>query len=247
MKYRVDRSEQEVSKMFNSIAPNYDKLNTILSLGIDNYWRRVLLNKIKEERSAKVLDLACGTGDITTSLMEMGVEAVGLDIAEKMVEVAQKKSRERHTKLTKRGKRELMLPIYKVGSAESLPFEKESFDAVTIAFGARNFENLEEALLEVWRVLKGGGTLSILEFATPKNKIWNTLYSLYFNQLLPIIGKVVTGHPTAYLYLPNSVKEFPQYEELLDKLREANFTELSYRALTGGVALHYSAKKETSK
>lgn len=234
------RKEREtISGMFNKIAPKYDLLNRVLSLGIDKIWRARLVkdliskaNASSTSRHQSILDIACGTGDLTIALAKKGFSVTGADIAGKMLEIAQKKSFTINPK-----------PEYIIASADDLPFADNYFDAVTIAFGIRNFERRDLALSEIKRVLKKGGYLYILEFATPSNKIWGAIYRLYFLNILPAIGRAVSGDKSAYSYLPESVKAFPQYEKFIAEIDKAGFVSSKYVSLTGGVALLYSAKK----
>lgn len=159
--------------MFNSIAGKYDLLNHLLSLGIDKGWRRKLVRGLKSSPAKVILDLACGTGDLTIALYKNGFTVTGADLSVNMLQIARQKSE-------KLEKMEQPIPDYIECSAENLPFEDSSFDAVTISFGIRNFQNRDIALQEIFRVLKPDGRLAILEFATPKNWVWRTLFNTYF-------------------------------------------------------------------
>ncbi|MEN6617960.1 MAG: bifunctional demethylmenaquinone methyltransferase/2-methoxy-6-polyprenyl-1,4-benzoquinol methylase UbiE [Rikenellaceae bacterium] len=232
----LQRDSAVISSMFNSIAGKYDLLNHLLSLGIDRGWRRKLVKFVKSKSSGRVLDLACGTGDLTIALYKAGFEVVGADIADKMLDVAKAKSSRLVSGKT-------LPPVYLLASAEMIPLPDRSFDSVTIAFGIRNFENRGQSLLEIMRILNYDGFLSILEFATPKNILWRGLFNLYFLNILPLIGRLISKNVNAYNYLPNSVKSFPQYEEFCKELLEIGYTQVKYRSLTGGVAVLYTAKK----
>ncbi len=231
-----------ISAMFNNIAGSYDILNHLLSFGIDRYWRRVLVKRVIKRNPKKILDIACGTGDLTISLFKKGVEVTGLDIADKMIAIAKKKS----DKASKKYSAGTCIPNYICCSADELPFENSTFDAVTIGFGIRNFENRGESLLEIRRVLKKGGTLAILEFATPKNKLWRSLFNVYFLKVLPLVGKVISKDSHAYNYLPKSVESFPQYSEFAEELEHFGFESVDYQSLTGGVAILYIASRSRS-
>lgn len=226
--------------MFNGIAPHYDKLNHILSLNIDKYWRKVMVKFIKQEYKAggmpKVLDLACGTGDSSIALCKQGMNVTGADIAQKMLDIAILKN-------DKINKRYSPLPDYILASAEDLPFENEKFDATTISFGIRNFNNRDKCLQEILRVIKPGGVLAILEFAKPQNSIIRFFYNLYFNNLLPFIGKIVSKDKAAYKYLSDSVEAFPKFDSFCKEVEQAGFKEVKYKKLTFGICVLYTGKK----
>src|SRR3989339_18605 len=236
MNIKINKEREKISTMFNNIAGSYDLLNHLLSFGIDKRWRKRLIGRVLLKNPKTVLDIACGTGDLTLALFKKGVKVTGLDIAQKMMDVAEEKMA-RHIRKTQ--KTTLSKPEFVCASAESIPFENSTFDAVTIGFGIRNFENRGESLLEISRVLKKGGTLAILEFATPKNKIWRWFFNLYFLKILPFIGKIISKDNHAYSYLPQSVSTFPQYEEFASELENFGYVNIDYIALTGGVAILY--------
>lgn len=238
----LNKDRAGISAMFNNIAASYDILNHLLSFGIDRYWRGVLVKRLIKRRPKKVLDIACGTGDLTIAIYKKGVEVIGLDIADKMIAIAKKKSDKTFERFPTGAPR----PKYICGSADEIPFENSTFDAVTIGFGIRNFENRGESLLEIKRVLKSGGTLAILEFATPKNKLWRTLFNSYFLKILPLVGKIISKDNHAYNYLPKSVETFPQYSEFAGELEHFGFESVKYRSLTGGVAILYIANRTRS-
>jgi len=232
----LSKEHSNISDMFNSIAGKYDLLNHLLSLGIDKGWRRKLVRMLKQEGSKCVLDIACGTGDLTIALYKAGFKVTGVDLAVRMLEIAREKSKiimiEGHP-----------LPEYLEGTAENLPFSDSTFDAVTISFGIRNFQDRAESLKEINRVLGNNGKLAILEFATPRNFIWRAVFNAYFTFILPIIGRMISKDSGAYNYLPASVKEFPQYEVFCNEIKSAGFTNVSFKPLTGGVAVLYFAEK----
>ncbi len=232
----LQKDRESVSSMFNNIASKYDLLNHLLSLGIDKIWRRKLLKFVKANNPEKVLDLACGTGDMTIALSRAGFEVIGADIAEKMLDVARAKSKRINYK-------SITPPVYILASADSIPMPDDSFDSVTITFGIRNFENRKSSLQEILRVLKKGGHLAILEFATPKNRVWRLLFNFYFLNILPLIGRIISRDMKAYSYLPESVRQFPQYSDLCKEISDEGFSEVQYSSLTGGVAVLYTAKK----
>lgn len=236
MEKGLSKEHSAISAMFNSIAGKYDLLNHLLSLGIDKGWRKKLVKSLKSSSTKVILDLACGTGDLTIALYKEGFSVTGADLSVNMLEIARQKS-EKLEKTTQ------PIPDYVECSAENLPFGDSSFDAVTISFGIRNFQNRDIALQEIFRVLKPNGRLAILEFATPKNLVWRTLFNTYFSVILPVIGRIISKDTRAYRYLPESVKEFPQYETFCKEIERQGFKNINYKPLTGGVAVLYFAEK----
>ena len=222
--------------MFNGIARSYDFLNHLLSLGIDKYWRRVLINHVMLRMPAKALDIATGTGDIAISLYRKGISTTGVDIADQMIEIAIKKT-------SRLEQKEAPKPDFLIASADELPFAESSFQLVTIGFGIRNFENRKRSLDEIYRVLSSGGEIAILEFADPRNKLWRAVYRFYFHNILPLIGKLISKDMNAYTYLPESVNQFPQYAAFCKELTDAGFKNSSFKPLTGGVSVLYTALK----
>ena len=235
--YRPEGSKKEqVAEMFNAISPKYDALNRILSAGIDQSWRRQTLREIRATGALNVLDVATGTADLALALAKgiPGSRVVGVDISAGMLEVGRSKVRARDLE----GRVRLDL-----GDGEQLPYEESSFDAVTVAFGVRNFENLEQGLRDMRRVLQPGGTLAVLEFSQPTAWPLRSLYLFYFKNILPRIGRLVSKDASAYTYLPNSVQAFPYGEAFAAKLREAGFKSVRVRPLTFGIASLYLAIK----
>lgn len=217
--------------MFNDISERYDLLNHLLSFGIDRRWRKVLVKKIMEINPKDVLDVATGTGDLALAVaLATHARITGTDIAEKMLQIAEKKTSERG--LADRIR-------FVAADGESLPFSDHSFDAVTIAFGIRNFENPMAGLREFCRVLKPGGRVYILEFAMPRSHIVKWLYKGYFGKILPKIGSWISRHPQAYSYLPDSVEAFPHGENFLQMMQQTEFSELKAIPLSGGIAMLY--------
>lgn len=235
----LNKQSANISTMFNSIAPSYDKLNHILSLNIDKLWRRKMANYLAKNRgeNMRVLDIACGTGDSSITLYKRGFNVIGIDIAEEMLNIAKRKN------ATLKLYKNLALPEYILANADSLPFKDNSFFAVTISFGIRNFENREKALKEIYRVLQPGGILAILEFAKPRNRVVLALYNLYFNNILPIVGRLISKNKRAYNYLAESVEDFPKYEQFCSEIASCSYNEVKYKELSLGVALLYTAKK----
>lgn len=223
--------KNEVRQMFDSVARRYDLLNHLLSLGIDRRWRKRVVRTVAG--SAEVLDVATGTGDLALGMVRGGVgRVVGVDLSPGMVEVGQKK-------VAPYGDRIELV----VGDAEDLSFADGRFDAVTCAFGVRNFEHLEVGLREMCRVTKKGGVCVVLEFSTPRTAVWGALYRFYFHRILPVVGRWISGSRGAYTYLPQSVDVSVQGEAMLVLLAQVGFSTSSARRLTGGVATIYTATK----
>ena len=235
--YRPEGSKKEqVAAMFNAISPKYDALNRILSAGIDQSWRRKTLREIRATGALNLLDVATGTADLALALAKgiPGSRVVGVDISAGMLEVGRSKVRAKDLE----GRVRLDL-----GDGEQLPYEESSFDAVTVAFGVRNFENLEQGLRDMRRVLQPGGSLAVLEFSQPTAWPLRGLYLFYFKNILPRIGRLVSKDASAYTYLPNSVQAFPYCEAVAAKLREAGFSSVRVRPLNFGIASLYLAIK----
>ncbi len=219
--------------MFDSIAPVYDRLNHLLSFGIDRSWRRRLVRAVSSfcalrGGEVKVLDMACGTGDVSIALRRKGLDVVGADISENMLALARKKA-----------------PgiDFRYGDASELPFADRSFDAVTIAFGIRNFDKRAQCIRELHRVLKDGGMLAIAEFSIPRNRLWRGIYTLYFKNILPAVGRLVSKQAYAYSYLPESSFDFPAPEKFRAELSEGGFRAVTARSMTGGVSYLYIGRK----
>jgi demethylmenaquinone methyltransferase/2-methoxy-6-polyprenyl-1,4-benzoquinol methylase len=230
--------------MFNDIAPHYDFLNHFLSLHIDKWWRRALVRQVARLHPACLLDVATGTGDLALALYrKTNATVVGVDISEGMLAIAEKKARRRRPPLPSPAAGRRPALHWQTAAAEALPFAEHSFDAVTVAFGVRNFENRTKGLAEMFRVLQPGGTLAILEFAMPVAFPVKQGYGLYFRCVLPVMGRLFSRHRSAYHYLPASVVEFPQRHRFLHELQQAGFTDTGYRSLSCGIALLYVAKK----
>lgn len=224
-----------VASLFNKIAKHYDLLNHLLSFNIDKKWRRKALKNHISADTKFVLDIACGTGDFALQLIKHGAKrVVGVDISEEMIKVGQQK-------VIKRGLQSSI--ALQMGDSACLKFDSNTFDLVTVAFGVRNFENRAESLGEMLRVLRPQGEVIILEFSTPTKFPIKQLYRLYFKQILPLVGGIISGHRDAYQYLPNTVYAFPQGEQFLAEMRTAGFTNLSYRKMSFGIASVYYGKK----
>jgi demethylmenaquinone methyltransferase/2-methoxy-6-polyprenyl-1,4-benzoquinol methylase len=227
--------EAAVKEMFSGIAGRYDLLNHVLSLNIDKRWRRRVRHELSEilvREDAVVLDVACGTGDLSLELgRDTNAAVIGTDFCRPMLTVA-------------RGKNESSTEIpYVEADAMDLSFADNAFDAVTIAFGLRNLPNFENGLRELNRVLKPGGTIAILECSHPPLPGFRQLYHFYFGKVLPMIGGIVSGSPSAYKYLPDSVSKFPKQKELSALLEKTGFSSVRYQNLTGGIAALHTGRK----
>lgn len=219
--------------LFDDIAPTYDKLNHILSLNVDKSWRRKAVARIVSQKPSKVLDIACGTGDFTIALAQAGVpEVMGVDISEGMLEVGRQKVAA------------LGLNIeMKVDDSESLSLADDSVDAVSVAFGVRNFEHLQLGLNEMHRVIRPGGQVCVVELSVPSNPILLFGYKLYFLHVLPFFGGLVSGNRKAYKYLPVSVLNFPKPDAFCGMLREAGFKQVEAKAFTFGLCRMFTGIK----
>jgi len=238
--YSAEGSKKEqVAHMFNAISKRYDVLNRTLSLGIDVLWRRRTVAAVRKAGAKDILDVATGTADLAIALHRgiSGSRVQGVDISAGMLDVGREK-------ITRRGL-DPNIPLH-LGDGESLPFENASFDAVTVAFGVRNFEHLEQGLRDMKRVLRPGGSLAVLEFSQPESFPFRPLYFFYFKHILPTIGKWVSKDSSAYTYLPASVEAFPYGDAFAQKLKEAGFTQVSIHPLTFGVASLYVAHTESA-
>ncbi|PKA99276.1 demethylmenaquinone methyltransferase/2-methoxy-6-polyprenyl-1,4-benzoquinol methylase [Flavobacteriaceae bacterium MAR_2009_75] len=227
--------KDQVTKMFDTISGSYDGLNRVISFGIDIKWRNRVVDIIKASRPKTILDIATGTGDLAINLVKTGAESiVGLDISPGMLEVGKKKIE--HKNLNQ------AIEMV-VGDSENLPFSENSFDAITVAFGVRNFENLEKGLAEIYRVLATGGTFVVLETSVPTKSPYKQGYGFYTKNVLPVIGKLFSKDRSAYAYLSESASVFPHGEAFNNILRKIGFIEVENKPQTFGVASIYIAKK----
>lgn len=229
--------KEGIRKLFDNIAPNYDKLNHILSLNIDKGWRRKAVRElVNEHKPLKVLDVACGTGDFTIEIarkVASGSEVIGIDISDGMMAVGRKK-------ITDVG----VNAELKVADCENLPYEDNTFHRISVGFGVRNFEHLQLGLNEMYRVLTPGGKLVILELSVPSNSFIRWCYKLYFLKVLPAIGGFVSGDRCAYEYLPASVLDFPAPEKFISMMKDAGFDNVKHTPLTFGICRMYIGKKQ---
>jgi demethylmenaquinone methyltransferase/2-methoxy-6-polyprenyl-1,4-benzoquinol methylase len=229
------KKKEQIQHMFNDISGRYDFLNHFLSLGADFNWRRKFVSRLSGYKPRRVLDVATGTGDLALLISTLETEQVtGIDIAGSMLAIAKQKAAQKgfHEKLA-----------FVEGDAENLPFPDEIFDAVTVAFGVRNFEDLETGLSEMKRVLRPGGVMMILEFSHPESFPWKQGYGFYSKHVIPFIGKLISGNKQAYTYLPESVSAFPSGKDFLDIMAKAGMKNVSQHVLTFGVATIYAGEK----
>ena len=227
--------KEQVTKMFDNISENYDGLNRVISFGIDIKWRKKVVKIVKDSNPDTILDIATGTGDLAINLAEThATKITGLDISSGMLEVGKQKIK--HKGLD--SKIEMIL-----GDSENMPFEDDAFDAITVAFGVRNFETLENGLKEIYRVLKPGGTFVILETSIPTKFPYKQGYNFYSKNILPLIGKVFSKDRNAYKYLSESASVFPYGETLNNILREIGFINVEDFPQTLGVATIYKSSK----
>jgi demethylmenaquinone methyltransferase/2-methoxy-6-polyprenyl-1,4-benzoquinol methylase len=237
--YEVDGSKkQQVSKMFDNIAGKYDFLNHFLSLNMDKTWRRKMIAELNSVQPKTVLDVATGTGDVAINTIKQlkinDLKIEGVDISAEMLNVGRKK-------IQTEGLSERI--VLTLGDSEQLPYQGNKFDAVTVAFGVRNFENLERGIQEMYRVLRGGGKLVVLEFSKPTTFPFRQLYNFYFKNILPLIGKVTSQDDRAYTYLYESVQAFPDGENFLTVLNKIGFKDTQCKPLTLGICSIYVGYK----
>ena len=237
--YEAEGSKkQQVSKMFDNIAKHYDFLNHFLSLGIDKVWRRKMIAELKDVQPLLILDVATGTGDVAINTIKQlnitGLHIIGLDISPEMLNIGKKK-------IVTEGMSGTIDMI--VGDSENLPFENNKFDAITVAYGVRNFENLERGLSEMLRVLKPKGKLVVLEFSQPRVFPFRQLFNFYFKNILPLIGKMTSKDNRAYTYLYESVQAFPDGDNFLKVLEKTGFKNTACKSLTIGISSIYTAFK----
>ena len=233
----TDSKTGQVRQMFDSIAPAYDFMNRAMTLGIDRLWRRKAVRMLGKSQPQHILDVATGTGDLALLLHRMlkpkqGI--VGIDLSEGMLSVARRK-------VADAGLADAI--AFETGDCLNLRFADGSFDAVTVAYGVRNFEHLDQGYAEMHRVLAKGGVLCVVELSTPTGWLTRKLYDLYTLHIIPLVGRLVSHDVRAYRYLPESIAAVPQGESMLGIMRAAGFTECSYKALTFGTCTIYLATK----
>lgn len=228
--------KDQVANMFTNISETYDFLNHFLSAGIDIIWRRKAIKKLLEIKPSHILDVATGTGDFAFEAIKIlkPQKVTGVDISEGMLAIADKKINERG-----------LSDVFSVamGDSEALKFEKNTFDAITVAFGVRNYENLEVGLADMYRVLQPGGMIVVLEFSKPRKFPIKQVYSLYFNFITPFFGKLFSKDKRAYAYLPESVAAFPDREDFVKLLNKVGFRDTKFESLTFGISSIYTGLK----
>jgi demethylmenaquinone methyltransferase/2-methoxy-6-polyprenyl-1,4-benzoquinol methylase len=230
----MDNEKQHIGQLFDRIAGTYDGLNHVLSLNIDKRWRRRAIRMLAP--AEQVLDVAIGTADLTIEILRQGKaqHVTGIDLSHGMMAIGEQK-------VAKRGYAQQVQFDY--GSAQQMPYADSSFDTVTCAYGVRNFANMDEGLSEMYRVLRTGGELMVLEFSYPTNPVIRWGYDLYFTHILPFIGNLFSRDKGAYSYLNRSVKNFPYGEAFCRHLRKAGFTQIKATPLTFGISTIYTAVK----
>ena len=227
--------KKQVAMMFDRIAFRYDLMNHLLSFGIDVSWRKKMVATLRPHQPKTILDVATGTADVALLLSKLNPEKiVGLDISDEMLEIGRKKISE--------GRLGEMISLEN-GDSENLLFQSNKFDAATVAFGIRNFENLEKGLSEIYRVLKPGGHFVILEFSKPKTFPFKQLYHFYFTHVCPLLGQWITHDKQAYEYLHRSVSAFPEGNTLLSILKKTGFEQTQCKPLSFGISSLYTARK----
>lgn len=230
-----ESKKAQVGAMFDRIAKRYDLLNRVLSLGIDQSWRKKAVRTLKEINPQRILDVATGTGDFALALNKLNPKAIiGVDISEGMMNVGREK-------IAAKGLSDVI--SFEYGDSEQLQFDTDSFDAVTCAYGVRNFENLEAGLKEMCRVMRPSGRLAILEFSKPRSFPFKNIYNFYFTRLLPVMGEKVSKDSSAYQYLPASVQAFPDGADFCAILERCGFKDVKARPLTMGITTLYTASK----
>lgn len=233
---KKDESKKEqVEDMFDNIAHKYDFLNHLLSAGIDNTWRKKAIKHIAKYNPKITMDMASGTGDFAVDTVKfIDLEKlVALDLSDKMLEVGRQKSIKKAIKNID----------WLKGDSENISFKDNTFDAMTVGFGVRNFGNLEKGLSEMCRVLKNGAPLVVLEVSEPDNFPMKQIFAIHFNYILPFVGKIFSKDNRAYTYLPESVRAFPKGEEFVKILKKVGFKKVEYKALTFGICAMYTCEK----
>jgi demethylmenaquinone methyltransferase/2-methoxy-6-polyprenyl-1,4-benzoquinol methylase len=228
--------KEQVANMFNTISPQYDFLNHLLSGGIDIIWRKKAIKLLQNKGIKTMLDIATGTGDFAIEALKINPEKiVGVDISEGMLSFGQEKIKKMGLEKT--------IQLQK-GDSEKLPFSDNSFDAVIVSFGVRNFENLQKGLSDMFRVTKPGGYCLILEFSNPRSFPMKQLYTFYSKYCLPFLGKMISKDPSAYTYLPESVKAFPDGPDFIHIFKSVGYSETNWIPMTGGICSIYIGQKQ---
>ncbi len=234
--YGEGAKTEQVRQMFDAIAPAYDFMNRAMTLGIDIWWRRLAVKRLKRIAPAQILDVATGTGDFAIQLNDSlhPQHITGIDLSKGMLDEARRKVKGKGLEST---------ITFEQGDCMALPMQDNTFDAVTVAFGVRNFEHLQQGYQEMARVLRPGGMLCVLELSTPTNPLIRWFYDLYTLHIIPAIGSMKSGDKSAYRYLPQSIAAVPQGDDMLQLMRNAGLKEATFRRLTLGVCTIYTAVK----
>lgn len=234
--YKTEKSKkEEVAEMFDNISERYDFLNHFLSLGIDKLWRKKAVKLLKPLKPKKIIDLATGTGDFAIEALKLNPEKiVGVDISNGMLDKGR-------IKMKKRGVDNIISMEY--GDSEKLPFDDNTFDALTVGFGVRNYENLEKGLSEMLRVIKKGGMAVILEFSKPKKFPVKQAFGFYSKYIIPLLGKSISKDSSAYTYLPESVEAFPEGQDFVTILEKVGYQNVQSKLVSGGIATIYYGTK----
>ena len=234
--YGEGAKTEQVRQMFDSIAPAYDFMNRAMTMGIDIWWRKLAVKRLKRLHPTQLLDVATGTGDFAIQLHRslQPQHITGIDLSQGMLDEAKRKVKEKGLEKD---------ISFEQGDCMALPMQDEAFDAVTVAFGVRNFEHLLQGYREMARVLKPGGMLCVLELSTPTNPIIRWFYDLYTLHIIPAIGTIKSGDKSAYRYLPQSIAAVPQRDDMLQLMREAGLRDATFKRLTLGVCTIYTAFK----
>ena len=233
--YTGTGKSEKVASMFDSIASRYDLLNRVLSVGIDKRWRKMVIDQLVAIHPKQLLDIATGTGDLALEAVRLNPrKIVGLDISEGMLAIGRQKIKQKHL--------DTLISLEK-GDSTNIPFSDNSFDAVTVAFGVRNFDDLEKGLREMLRVTKPGGKVVILEFSMPEKFPIKQLYSFYSRKIMPVIGQLLSRQRAAYEYLPDSVRQFPHGKAFIKIMHDCGYKDTNVTSLTFGIASIYSGIK----
>ena len=234
--YGEGAKTEQVREMFDSIAPAYDFMNRAMTMGIDIWWRKLAVKRLKRLHPSRLLDVATGTGDFAIQLQHslQPQHITGIDLSQGMLDEARRKVKEKGLEKD---------ISFLQGDCMALPMEDGAFDAVTVAFGVRNFEHLLQGYREMARVLKPGGMLCVLELSTPTNRFIRWFYDLYTLHIIPWVGSLKSGDKSAYLYLPQSIAAVPQGDDMLQLMREAGLHEATFKRLTLGTCTIYTAFK----
>jgi len=229
--------KEQVSRMFNRIAPYYDFLNRLLSLGIDQSWRKKAIAQLNPTNHKTILDVATGTADVAIMMAKRlkPTRIIGMDISNQMLDIGRKKLKDKSLE---------QIISLEEGDSENLSYESNTFDAVTVAFGVRNFENLEAGLKEIRRVIRPGGKVVVLEFSMPRVFPFRQLYHFYFRRILPVIGRITSKDPKAYQYLYESVQSFPDGKAFEEILSKTGFNSTTCIPLTFGICSIYTGEKQ---